>query len=451
LMNKFAVISVFLSVCLWVQAVYAGLFKAEEFTLQNGLHCVVIENHKAPLVKQIVWYKSGSVDEQKGKGGSAHLLEHLMFRGTKYAKDGEFNRVMEKYGVSDNAFTSHDVTGYYQFADVSKLEVLLAYEADRMANLNFDEKAFEAERKIVYQERMQRVENNPSSPFYERLNLILWGNNPYGQPVTGLPDEIMGLEYADVMEFYHKFYTPSNALLILSGDITAKEVRPLIEKYYGKIKSHKVIRKNHETAKQNMHEILEMSLPKVSSIKVYDKYMLPKHDELKNKIYDYMVLEEYLGGGSTSAMYKDLVLKQKKALSVGASYHFVTRGESVFSFNMIPQNPDEFEREGALELLQQSADEAMQNLSEEKLAQIKRKMSADLVFVNDNPQTAADWIGAMLAVGFTLDEAQSYEDNLNAVTLQGVKEAYAELKKAPRVSGVLLPLKHEKTDKGESK
>ena len=441
-MNRIAAIfAVF--VLLWSHTAFSSLFKAEEFTLDNGLKCVIIENHKAPLVQQMLWYKAGSVDEQKGKGGSAHLLEHLMFRGTKYAKDGEFNRIMEKYGVSDNAFTSHDVTSYYQLADVSKLEILLALEADRMENLNFDEKAFEAERKIVYQERMQRVENNPSSPFYERLELVLWGNSPYGRPVTGLPEEITGLEYADMMNFYRRFYTPSNAVLVLSGDISAAEARPLIEKYFGNIKSHRVEHSVPAADLRPFHEISEMILPDISTVKITEHYLLAGHAKLKNKIYDYLVLAEFLGGGATSALYKDLVLKQKKALSVSASYRFVSRGEGVFSFGMVPQYEGEFKRDETLEVLQNSADEAMKNLTEKKLEQIKRKMSADLVFVNDNPKSAAEWVGAMLAVGFELEEVQNYEKNLNAVTLQGVKDAYAELKKAPRVSGILLPSAEE--------
>lgn len=437
-MNK--IVAIFaLFVLLWSNTAVSSLFKAEEFTLDNGLHCVIVENHKAPLIKQMVWYKAGSVDEEIGKGGSAHLLEHLMFRGTKFAKDGEFSRIMEKNGVSDNAFTSYDVTAYHQFADVSKLELLLALEADRMENLNFDENAFDAERKIVYQERMQRVENNPASPFYERLDLILWGNNPYGRPVTGLPDEILGLEFADIMKLYKKFYTPGNAVLLLSGDITAAEARPLIEKYFAKIVSHPVKQMKYDTDMHEFHEILEMTLPDISTIKVSEKYLLPKYNELKDMIYALLVLEEYLGGGSTSALYKDLVLKQKIALSVGASYHFVSRGEGVFSFSMVPADDEEFEREKMLSMLRASSDEAVQSLSEKKLAQIKRKMLADLVFVNDNPSDAAEWIGAMLTVGFTLDEVQKYEDNINAVSLQDVKNAYEKLKNSPRVSGVLYP------------
>ncbi|MBR1601768.1 MAG: insulinase family protein [Alphaproteobacteria bacterium] len=437
-MNKIFLLSG-LALFLFSQAAQALLFKAEEFTLPNGLHCVIVENHKAPLVEQMLWYKAGSVDEQKGKGGSAHLLEHLMFRGTKYVKDGEFNRIMEKYGISDNAFTSFDVTAYHQFADVSKLEVLLALEADRMENLNFDEKAFEAERKIVYEERMQRVENNPSSPFYERLRMMLWGDNPYGRPVTGMPQEIMSLQYSDIMDFYHKYYAPNNAILLLSGDITSQEIRPLIEKYYGNIKPRNVQREKFEVNKHPFYEILEMSLPDVSSVKVYERYLLPKHSELKNKIYDYLVLSEYLGGGVTSALYKDLVVQQKIALSVGASYNFVSNGESVFAFNLIPQNQQKFEREEVIASLREAADKAVKNMDEKRLTQIKRKMSADLVFVNDNPKDAANWIGAMLASGFSLEEVQNYESNLNAVSLKGVKDAYESLKSAPHINGILLP------------
>lgn len=439
LMNKIKALLLITAACLLGQTAQASLFKAQEFTLSNGLHCVIIENHKAPLVMQMVWYKAGSTDEQAGKGGSAHLLEHLMFRGSKYAKDGEFNRITEKYGVEDNAFTTHDVTVYHQFADISKLEVLLALEADRMANLNFSETAFEAERKIVYQERMQRVENNPSSPFYERLRLLLWGNSPYGQPVTGLPHEIMGLKYSDIMEFYNKFYTPSNAVLVLSGDITAEAVKPLLEKYYGSITSHNVKHQVTNPQMNTFHEMLEMALPEVSTIKVYEKYLLPKYTELKNKVYDYLVLAEYLGGSSTSALYKDLVKEQKTALSVSASYSFVSRGESVFSFSMVPQENEKFNREEAVERLQKAIKKAMAGLTEEKLSQIKRKMLADLVFINDNPQDAAGWVGAMLAVGLTLQDALNYENNIQAVTIQGIKEAFDGLQKAPRVSGILLP------------
>lgn len=224
--NKFVLL--LCAVMAYVAPAVAEIFKAETFTLDNGLQCVVVENHKAPLVKHMLWYKVGSADEGFGKGGSAHLLEHLMFRGTKRAVGNEFNRMMEKNGVESNAFTSYEVTVYHEFADVAKLEILMALEADRMQNLSFSEEDYAAEQQIVLQERKQRVENNPSAPFSERFNKILWGNLPYGHPVTGLSDEIMALTYADIRAFYQKFYAPNNAVLVISGDVDAATIRPLV-------------------------------------------------------------------------------------------------------------------------------------------------------------------------------------------------------------------------------
>src|SRR5574344_2001722 len=186
-----------LAVCLLPFKTQADLFKAEEFFLYNGMQVVVVENHKSPIIKHMVWYKTGAIDEEYGKGGSAHFLEHLMFRGTKGVEDGQFNRIMHENGADSNAFTSYDMTTYHQFADISRLEVLMALEADRMQNLNFDENAFGKEKKVIYQERKQVVENNPASVFNERFNLMLWGNLPYGHPITGLADEILALTYQD--------------------------------------------------------------------------------------------------------------------------------------------------------------------------------------------------------------------------------------------------------------
>ena len=225
----------------------------------------------------------------------------------------------------------------------------------------------------------------------------------------------------------------------MSGDVTVEAVKPLLEKYYGDIASHKVKHQITDPQMNTFHEMLEMALPDVSTIKIYEKYLLPKYTELKSKVYDYMVLAEYLGGSSTSALYKDLVKEQKTAISVNASYSFVSRGESVFSFSIVPQENEKFSREETIKQLQTAIKKAMTDLTEEKLSQIKRKMLADLVFVNDNPQDAAGWVGSMLAVGFTLQDTLNYENNIQMVTLQGVKEAFDDLQTAPRVSGILLP------------
>lgn len=444
LFNAKTVLSL-LTACLLACSADAAVFKADEFTLPNGLHCVVVENHKAPLIKQMLWYKAGSVDEKNGKGGSAHLLEHLMFRGTEKVKDGAFNEIVKKHGVSANAFTSREVTAYYEFADISRLEVLMALEADRMQNLNFNQQAFEAERKIVFQERMQRIENNPSSLFSERFDLLLWGNSAYGKPVTGYPEEIMSLKYNDALEFYKHFYAPNNAVLILSGDINLETAKSLVEKYFGKLEPRNIKRELPKPQDGYFRETLEMELPDVNTVKMSESYILSPVEKLGDLIYDYAVLAEYLGGGETAALYKDLVLQKSDAVSVGADYDFVTNGNTVFSFLLLP-NPEKKRSFAELtELLRESTQKAIDELSAKKLEQVKRKMLADLVYVNDNPSDAAQWIGYMLVNGFSLQDVQEYENKVRGVNLQGVRRAYKSLMSASGVSGLLKPL--SKNDK----
>ena len=165
-------------------------FKINDFFLDNGLQVIVVENHKAPIVKQMLFYKTGSADEKKMKGGIAHLLEHMMFRGTSRVRGQNFNKILEENGVESNAFTSQDVTAYHQLADVSKLELIMYLEADRMKNLALKNDDFLTEREIVFQERKQRVDNNPAAKFFEKLNNLLWQDHPYANPVTGLDYEI---------------------------------------------------------------------------------------------------------------------------------------------------------------------------------------------------------------------------------------------------------------------
>lgn len=417
----------------------AAMFKAEEFTLDNGLRVVVAENHKAPLVKHMMWYQVGAVDEFRGRGGSAHLLEHLLFRGTKKVSGEEFNRIMEKNGVESNAFTSYDVTVYHQFADVSRLEILMVLEADRMQNLNISEEDFEAERKIVFQERKQVVENNPASPFGERVRQMMWGTSPYGQPVTGLPEEITALKYADTLDFYHKYYAPNNAILVLSGDIDADTVRPLVEKYYGKLEKRPVVREKIAPVTENVHQSLQMSLPNISMPRVSRVFMLPPREELKDDIYAYDILAELLGGGETAQLYRDLVLQLRLAVGVSASYNYMTRSNTLFGVSMTPNMEKPFTPEAAVQTLNKALQNAKKALTAERLAQVKRKISANMVYLNDNPQTAANWIGNMLSMGFELEDVQNYEDKINAVTLETVQKAYDNLFNASDMTAVLLP------------
>ncbi|MBQ7632940.1 MAG: insulinase family protein [Alphaproteobacteria bacterium] len=446
-MNKlFGYVLFFLSIAI---AVDAKMFKADEFLLDNGLRVVVVENHKAPLIKQMLWYQVGAVDEFRGHGGSAHLLEHLLFRGTAKISGDEFNRIMEKNGAESNAFTSYEVTSYHQFADISRLEVLLALEADRMQNLKISADDFEAERKIVFEERKQVVENNPASPFYERLQQMLWGTSPYGRPITGLPEEILSLKFDDTLDFYRKYYVPNNAILVLSGDIDVATARPLVEKYYGKLKSNPLKRELPASVTEQFHQQLQMSLPHIATPRVTRMFMLPPRKELQDKIYAYDILSEFLGGGETAEMYRDLVLRKRIAVSVSTSYNYMTRSNTVFTLSLIPNTEKSFTPEYAITALNTSLIKARNALTEERLEQIKRKISANMVYLNDNPQTAASWIGYMLSMGFDLNEIQNYENKLNAVQLKDVHQAFDELLQASDIIGILLPSSDIRRDHDE--
>ena len=416
--------------------VEAKSFPIEEFYLENGMQVVVIENHKAPIVKHMVFYKTGAVDEPRGKGGVAHLLEHLMFRGTKKVKGQEFNKIMEQNGAESNAFTSQDVTAYHQFLDISRLELAMFLEADRMKNLTISDEDFVTERDIVFQERKQRVDSNPSAKFYEILRKTLWGNHPYGNPVTGLDDEIKNLTKKDVIDFYNKYYSPNNAVLILSGDVTVDTAKRLAEKYYGKIKPSKFDVNNFETLPENFEAKIKMKMSEVKLSRLVKMMAVPSFVQDKNKAYALDVLVKYLTQDENSPLYQRLVAQGKKALSVGAYYDGISRSLGSFSFSAVPVGKldERFEK-----YVDDAWNYAINKLDEFELDRTKKKMLSDLVYMKDNPSTLAQTTGWMASTGVAVEELQKYEENIKKVKLDDVKNmADFVWNKAPKATGILL-------------
>ena len=301
-MNKFyAIVASFFLLMCGVDATCAGMFDAKEFYLKNCLRVIVIPNHKAPIVTQMLWYKVGSADENLGEGGMAHLLEHLMFRGTKKVGREEYNKVIQVNGINGNAFTSKDFTVYYQSMDISRLELAMFLEADRMHNLNLTKENFELERDIVFQERKQMVDNNPSSPFSENLRVLMWGQHPYARPVTGQPEEIKQLQLEKLEEFYRQYYTPNNAILVLAGDVEFEMAKKLVEKYYGEINEFEIGEKlRFPVVKKYGETRLNMELPNINSMRIVNSWIVPSYQTNKDEIYKLMVLSKYLGEGETS-------------------------------------------------------------------------------------------------------------------------------------------------------
>src|SRR6185436_3899325 len=208
-----------------------------EQRLANGMQVVVKPDRRAPVVVAMVWYRVGSIDEVNGRTGVAHVLEHMMFKGTRTMGVGEYSRIIAAAGGRDNAFTSNDYTGYHAVLQKSHLELALRLEADRMVNLIFSPEEWAKEIKVVMEERRLRTDDRPRSLVHEQLMATALTAHPYRNPVIGWMSDLQTLTVEDAREFYRRWYTPNNAVVVVVGDVTGEQVVQLVEKHFGAIKS----------------------------------------------------------------------------------------------------------------------------------------------------------------------------------------------------------------------
>lgn len=308
-----------------------------------------------------------------------------------------------------------------------------------MQNLDLSRENFDLERDIVYQERKQVVENNPAAAFSENLRRLMWGEHPYGRPVTGLPEEIRNLKLEDVRAFYHKYYAPNNAVLVLSGDIDPQTAKKLAGKYYGDIPRVNLGEPAAfpEIRAENAVK-LEMSLPRINSVRLVNTWIAPAFNREKEEIYNLAVLSKYLGEGETSKLYKKLVKERRLALAVESSYDYGGRSYGTFSIWAIPQPG--ISAAALQEGVDQAVAEAVAEINAEAVENAKQKMRAGLVYLRDNPNDAAMVAGSMAAAGMSLEDIENYGDRISAVNPREVKQAARKLlRNSARVSGVLKP------------
>ena len=282
------------------------------FTLPNGLQVVVIQDHRTPVVTQMTWYRVGSADETPGKSGLAHFLEHLMFKGTQKHPVGEFSQTVLKIGGNENAFTSNDYTGYFQRVPRDKLGLMMEFEADRMTGLILKDENVLPERDVVLEEYNMRVANNPEARLNEQIMAALYLNHPYGRPVIGWHQEIEKLDREDALAFYHRFYAPNNAILVIAGDTDAKEVRPLVEQTFGKVAPQPAIparRIRPQEPDQVAPRTVTLADPHVEQPVMKRYYLVPSATTAavgESTALD--VLAQLMGGGSNSYLYRALVV-----------------------------------------------------------------------------------------------------------------------------------------------
>lgn len=418
---------IFIFFCSYTGNIFAELFNASEFRLKNGLKVIVVENDRAPIVSQMIWYNVGSVDEEYGKSGLAHFLEHLMFKGTTQFPNGYFSKYISKNGGSENAFTSFDYTAYYQIIPSDKVEKIIELESDRMRNLTLTKEQVETEKKVILEERYQRIDSSPSAILDESMRKSLFPNHAYGTPIIGWEHEIESLDYQDVKQFYKKYYIPSNATLIFSGDISLEKAKRLTKKYFGNInvaeksidrpilsdpiiKPYIRINYDHPSVKQ---KIWKKSYKTKSYI-----------ESIKNGIALDIGMK-ILGGGSTSILYDELVKKKKLVSSIGGYYRGMSRDMATVNLYAIPnENITVVDLESEIENLMETAINS--GITEKQFKLQKKKYLYDALYLQDSIFQPAQIIGEAVTIGIDLNEIQKWNETLLEISLDDVK---SELKK----------------------
>jgi zinc protease len=427
----------------------AEVFNPETFTLDNGMQVVVVTNRRAPIVTHMVWYKVGAADEAAGESGNAHFLEHLLFKGTKTLAPGEFSKTVAANGGRENAFTSYDYTGYYQSVARDRLEIVMGLEADRMANLVLNDEIVLPERDVVIEERRSRVDNEPAGKLGEMVQAALFLNHPYRIPVIGWKHEIEALTTETALAFYRRWYAPNNAVLVIGGDVTAEDVRPLAEATYGKIPARAVPeRRRVEEPPQSAPRRVTLTSDRVRQPSLSIAYVVPGYanegipaaeDSTGDDALAYalQVLDEILGGGSTSRLYRTLVVEQGLAASAGSNYSPSALDWTTFSFYTSPRPGVEFaELEAALR--SEIARLLEQGVSAEEVETAKRRLHADAVYVRDSVSAAPRIFGIALTTGGSVARVESWPEGIAAVTPEQVEEAArAVLVEERSVTGVL--------------
>ncbi len=393
-----------------------------EHRLDNGLKVIVKEDHRAPVVVSQVWYKVGSSYEHSGITGVSHVLEHMMFKGTKQHPPGEFSRIIAANGGRENAFTGQDYTAYFQQLEKSRLPVSFELEADRMHNLVLREDEFRKEIQVVMEERRTRTEDNPQALTYEQFNAAAYVNSPYHAPVIGWMDDLENMTVDDLARWYQSWYAPNNATLVVVGDVKAAEVFALAERYFGDIPPAEIpkLKPRREIQQRGERRIKVKAPAQVPFLIMGYKTPSVVDAEAAWEPYALEMLLGILDGGTSARLTRELVRGQQIAASIGASYDSFSPHQEVFSISATPaQGVSVATLEQAirrqLERLQQEP------VSQDELERVKAQVVASKVYEKDSIFYQAMTIGMLETVGLGWPLGEQYVDRLKAVTAEQVQ------------------------------
>lgn len=413
------------------------------FTLDNGMSVVVIEDHRAPVVVHTVWYKVGAADEAPGKSGIAHFLEHLMFKGTDNMTSGELSATVTRNGGSDNAFTSWDYTAYYQRVAADRLPLMMDMEADRMRGLQMTEDDVVTERNVVLAERNQRTDSDPSALFREQMRAAQFLNHGYGVPVIGWRHEIEQLNRDDAFEFYRQYYAPNNAIVVVAGDVDPDTVKALAETYYGPIEPTVGLKDRQRPTEppQLAERRMSMRDARVAQPYVTRSYIAAERnpgDQSDAAALEF--LASLLGGdGATSYLGQALMFDDPKAIYVSAYYNGATLDLGSFGLVIVPVpgvSLDDAERALDATIAQFLSD----GVDLDHFERLKTQLRASRIYAQDNIESLARDYGSDLTIGLSIADIKAWPEVLDAVTPEDVMAAaHKVFDRSNAVTGHLMP------------
>lgn len=419
-----------------------------ETTLDNGLKVLIVEEPKAPVVTVQVWYKVGSRNEQTGKTGLAHMLEHMMFKGTPTIGPKQFDLLVTRNGGVDNALTSMDSTSYAEDFAADRVELGLELEADRMAHLLIDEKELASERQVVIEERRLRIEDQPTGILGQTMRATAFQANPYRNPAIGWPSDMLAWTREDLVQFYRTYYVPNNAILVVAGAIKKDVLLPKIQAKFGGIPRRPDLPKvtteePSQVGERRIYVRKEAELPILFAVHHVPNLTHPDSSALQ-------VLAYILGGGESSRFYKKIVYEKQLASYAGADYNPVHVDPYLFGFSGWPL-PGKTAEEVEQALYAEVERLITEPIPDRDLQKAKNQIEAEFIFAQDSVQKLAGLLGNYESVA-SWKLLDGFVDGVRTVTAADVQRvARKYLVQENRTVAILIPLKPGAATSGPGK
>ncbi len=394
-----------------------------EHILKNGLKVLVKEDHRSPVVVSQVWYKVGASYEPEGITGIAHMLEHMMFKGTDKHAAGEFSRLIAENGGDENAFTGQDYTAYFQTMAAAKLEVSFELEADRMRHLHLLPEELKKELEVVTEERRMRTDDNPQAKLGEYFSAVAYTSSPYKHPVIGWPSDIANYQVEDLQAWYSRWYAPNNATLVVVGDVQTQAVFDLAEKYFAELKTSdiKPLKPQAEIEQLGVRRLIVKAPAKLPVLVMGYKVPVLKTTASESEAYALEVLAGVLDGGNSARLPTNLVRGKQLAVSASAGYDLISRLDSLFELEATPvEGKSVADLEAALKAEVTKLQQTL--ISTEELQRIKAQVLASDVYEKDSNFYQAMQLGTLETVGLPWQKADEYVANINKVTAEQVRD-----------------------------